>query len=67
MISKCRSCHSPDLTSIVNLGNQYLSDFRKDKSKPDAYPLNLLLCNICNLVQLDTTVSRDLMYHDGYG
>jgi NDP-4-keto-2,6-dideoxyhexose 3-C-methyltransferase len=67
MISNCRSCFSPDLKTIINLGNQYLSDFRNDKSKPDSFPLNLLLCNTCNLVQLDATVSRDLMYHDGYG
>ena len=67
MISNCRSCFSSELKSIVNLGVQYLSDFRSDKSKPDSYPLNLLLCARCNLVQLDTTVSRDLMYHDGYG
>ena len=67
MISNCRSCSSPELISIINLGKQYLSDFRVDNSKPDSFPLNLLLCKNCNLVQLDTTVSRDLMYHDGYG
>jgi NDP-4-keto-2,6-dideoxyhexose 3-C-methyltransferase len=67
MISNCRSCSSSDLGSVVNLGDQHLSDFRKDKSKPNSFPLNLLICGICNLVQLDTTVSRNLMYHDGYG
>jgi NDP-4-keto-2,6-dideoxyhexose 3-C-methyltransferase len=67
MISNCRNCQSPELKSIIDLGHQYLSDFRVDGSKPDSFPLNLLLCNNCNLVQLDTTVSRNLMYHDGYG
>ena len=46
---------------------QYLSDFRVDTSKPEKFPLTLLLCENCNLAQLDTTVDRELMYHDGYG
>jgi NDP-4-keto-2,6-dideoxyhexose 3-C-methyltransferase len=46
---------------------QYLSDFREDSSKPEKFPLTLLLCETCNLAQLDTTVDRELMYHDGYG
>jgi hypothetical protein len=67
MISKCRSCNSPDLVPVVDLGEQYLSDFRTDYSKPSKFPLRLVLCRICNLAQLDTTVDRTLMYHDGYG
>jgi len=67
MIDKCRICKESKLVSILDLGNQYLSDFRNDKSKPESFPLNLLLCENCGLAQLDTTVDRDLMYHDGYG
>ena len=67
MIDKCRICKDSELVSILDLGNQYLSDFRTDQSKPDSFPLNLLLCEKCGLAQLDTTVDRDLMYHDGYG
>ena len=67
MISACRSCKSSKLSKIVDLGNQYLSDFRSDNSKPQQFPLVLVLCEDCNLAQLDTTVDRELMYHDGYG
>lgn len=67
MIDKCRSCGSSGFMPIVDLGNQYLSDFRSNDSKPELFPLKLLLCINCNLAQLDTTVERELMYHDGYG
>jgi NDP-4-keto-2,6-dideoxyhexose 3-C-methyltransferase len=67
LINACRSCGNTDLTPIIDLGDQYLSDFRLDDSKPGLFPLRLLLCGLCNLAQLDTTVSRELMYHDGYG
>jgi len=67
MILHCRSCKSINLNKIVDLGEQHLSDFRNDYSKPPKFPLCLLLCGNCNLVQLDTTVDRTLMYHDGYG
>jgi NDP-4-keto-2,6-dideoxyhexose 3-C-methyltransferase len=67
MINKCRACSSGDLAEIINLGEQFLSDFRVDTSKPDKYPLNVLLCSNCSLAQLSQTVSRENMYHDGYG
>lgn len=34
MISKCRSCQSTKLESVIDLGNQMLSDFRDDDKKP---------------------------------
>ena len=67
MISKCRACSSTELTEIINLGNQYLSDFRNDTSKPEKFPLIVLLCSNCSLAQLSETVARENMYHDGYG
>ena len=67
MIQKCRICDSLNLVSVLDLKEQYLSDFRFDLSKPDKFSLNLLLCEECGLTQLDTTVNRELMYHDGYG
>ena len=67
MIKKCRSCSSTELTEIINLGEQYLSDFRTDASKPEKFPLIVLLCSNCSLAQLSETVARENMYHDGYG
>jgi len=67
MTLTCRICQSKNLISVLNLGDHYLSDFREDLGKPDKFPLNLLLCEDCSLVQLSVTVDRNIMYHDGYG
>lgn len=67
MIDKCRSCESTKLTEILNLGEQYLSDFRKDDSKPPQYPLIAVICKNCMLVQLDRDMPQDEMYTDNYG
>lgn len=64
---KCRSCHSAKLVEVLNLGEQYLSDFREDDSKPSKYPLVAVICEDCLLVQLDTTVPQAEMYHGNYG
>jgi NDP-4-keto-2,6-dideoxyhexose 3-C-methyltransferase len=66
-IAKCRACGSGKIVQTIELGEQYLSDFRIDQSKPEKFPLTMLLCEECSLSQLSVTVNRDLMYHDGYG
>lgn len=66
-IKKCRSCFSKKLIKVLSLGNQYLSDFSKDNYQPAKSPLNLVLCNNCNLVQLKDTVSPTLLYTERYG
>jgi SAM-dependent methyltransferase len=63
----CRSCHTAGLTEVLDLGNQYLSDFRDDDRRPPQWPLVLMLCQQCGLVQLRDTTPRALMYHDRYG
>ncbi|HET6504039.1 MAG TPA: class I SAM-dependent methyltransferase [Amycolatopsis sp.] len=64
---KCRSCHGGDLIEVLDLGGQYLSDFRDDDHRPPRWPLCLLLCGKCGLAQLRDTTPRELMYHDRYG
>ncbi len=66
-ITECRACQSHQLIEILDLGDQHLSDFRVDRELPPKHPLTLLLCTSCSLVQLTETVTRDNMYHDGYG
>lgn len=66
-ITKCRACGSNELVEFLDLGPQYLSDFRIDKSRPPCYPLNALLCDACKLVQLGTSVPQQQMYHENYG
>jgi len=67
VIESCRSCGSPNLSQILDLGDQYLSDFRADTSKPEAHPLVLFWCGDCTLVQLSSTVDRTKLYTDRYG
>lgn len=66
-IKQCRSCKSDDLHKFLDLGKQYLSDFREDKSKTPKYPLSAVFCTDCTLVQLEHSTPQEEMYHDRYG
>lgn len=66
-MSSCRICKSNNLISILNLGEQYLSEFRDDDKKPPKFPLELVICNDCKQVQLRDTVPQNLLYTDNYG
>ena len=66
-IKKCRSCSFKDLVLILSLGKQYLSDFVKSNKKPKAFPLNIVLCKNCKLVQLDYTSPSKYLYTERYG
>jgi len=63
----CRSCGSRKLKDIVSLGIQYLSDFSSSRRKPEKYPLELILCNKCNLLQLKRTAPQNSLYTERYG
>ena len=67
MINKCRSCYSPNLVNVLSLKNQYLSDFVKGNDKPEQYPLNLVLCTNCTLVQLRESIPVEKLYTENYG
>lgn len=70
MITECRSCQSEQLRPILSLGDQYLSDFidAKDKGKkPPQFPLDLVLCEPCSLLQLTESAPPALLYPDSYG
>ena len=67
MISECRSCKSKKLVDILSLGEQYISDFIDGNTKPEAYPLSLVLCNSCSLLQLKHNVPPASLYTDRYG
>jgi len=67
MITLCRSCKSSLLAPILSLGDQYLSDFRSDNKKPPQYPIDVVMCKACSLLQLRETTPPSDMYHDRYG
>ena len=64
----CRSCAAEDLSPILSLGSQYVSDFvdGDDLSRSVKAPLELVLCRMdsggCGLLQLRHTVAPDLLY-----
>ncbi len=66
-MSVCRICKSDNLVSVLNLGEQYLSEFRDDDKKPPKFSLELVICNDCKQVQLRDTVPQNLLYTDNYG
>jgi SAM-dependent methyltransferase len=66
-IKQCRSCGSKNLIKILSLGKQYLSDFTKKTVKQKSFPLNIVLCKKCSLVQLDYTTPAKYLYTERYG
>ena len=63
----CRSCDSTNLSSILDLGVQpWCNDFiSEDKvGKENIYPLNLMHCDDCGLLQLSHTVAKETMFAD---
>lgn len=67
ILSKCRSCKSKNILKIINLGNLYLSEFTNDNKKTKRYPLSLVLCGKCYLLQLNHTTPQHLLYSENYG
>jgi SAM-dependent methyltransferase len=69
MITSCRSCGSKDFIEVLSLGDLYLSDFveKNLSEKPAKFPLDLLLCSSCTLLQLRETTSGEYLYTDRYG
>jgi len=66
VIEYCRNCGWDELESVLDLGDQYLSDFRDDDAKPAKYPLHLLFCKQCALAQLSESAPPSEMYHENY-
>lgn len=64
-VQRCRSCGSSDLAPVVDLGMQPLANaYREpgDVSLEARYPLALLRCRACSLVQLTGTIPPKLMF-----
>ena len=66
-ITHCRSCKSRNLVPVLDLESQKLSDF-VDKVVPmQSYPLNLVLCADCTLIQLRESTPPEVLYTENYG
>jgi hypothetical protein len=68
-ITKCRICESPNLITILSLGNQYLTGiFPKTKEEEITQgPLDLVWCPESGLLQMKQTYNLDEMYGANYG
>lgn len=68
---RCGSCESTDLDIILDLGysplaNAYPATEYEHDYAPN-YPIQLLICNACRLVQLGEIVSDALLWRGEYG
>jgi len=67
----CRSCHSDHLVDVLDLGEHRLPDFvtpeQYEQMDLTQYPLKLVICLDCTLLQLSESTPRPKLYHDRYG
>src|SRR3990167_1759192 len=61
-IKCCRICGNKKLVKIGSLGKIAISDFTTEPSEGHKYPLELVYCEKCTLLQLAHNTPRDLLY-----
>lgn len=63
----CMSCSSKNLTSIIDFGDQpWCNDFitKENLGLENKYPLHLVCCEDCELLQLNYIVPKETMFYD---
>jgi len=69
-INKCRSCDSDKLEPIISFGSSPLADVLLSESdlanEDPCYPLDVVFCEHCALVQLKETVPPEILYKGDY-
>ena len=69
-IKRCQICNSKKIERIISLGATGLCDtlltYKATKSKEKSYPLNLMRCKNCQLLQLDYIVNNKELFHLNY-
>ena len=66
-ISACRSCGEPSLAPVVDLGRTPLANALLDPAAPldePTFPLVLVLCPRCSLLQITETVKPDILFRN---
>ncbi len=70
IIQKCQICNSKNIYEILDLGHSGLCDSlltEKDINNPEkSYPLKLLRCKKCHLLQLNYVVDNKEVFHLDY-
>ena len=67
----CQICNSQNLNQVIDLGyqplaNTFLSDRSQIGEPVKLYPINVVRCQKCGLVQLDHIVDQSQVYHSDY-
>jgi hypothetical protein len=69
-IKVCQICNSNRLIDVINLGDQPLANTLQkkldDKISLEKYPINVVRCGDCTLLQLDYIVDQTKVYHADY-
>lgn len=69
-IKQCQVCNSDKLHLILDLGHQPLCDSlltNETLNEPETtYPLRMIWCEECSLVQIDYCVDGSIVYHPNY-
>jgi len=68
-IKNCRLCNASQLIDIFSIGDLYINDFPPTvdiKGRNGRCPLDLILCQNCELYQLRHTAPQELMYKRHY-
>ena len=65
-ISNCRICNSSNLIPFFDLGKQPLANSLRESldTKLKFFSLNLVFCEECCVVQLDTTVDPKILFQN---
>jgi len=69
-IKNCQICNSTNLIDVINLGDQPLANTliknAEDDNKVEKYPVNIVRCEECTLLQIDYIVDQTKVYHLDY-
>jgi SAM-dependent methyltransferase len=69
-VTTCRSCGQGDLQPIVDLGTTPIANALVDPARAtradDAYPLGIVFCPACSLVQLGYALPADVIFAEDY-
>jgi len=64
---RCRSCRSDKIVKVLDFGEQpWCNDFltKEMVGKEKAYPLEVVCCEECELLQLSYTIPKEVMFSD---
>src|SRR6185437_11284630 len=63
-VNTCRSCGSQRLSTVLDLGEPFISDFLAEGEQGERAPLHMVRCEDCTLVQTEHTVNRERLFRE---